>query len=142
MSKSATVLLPDYPTTELEDELRALGFTTFLHTRSNEPVSLGDGLTVMIQALTSPNDGPIGDSSLWVEHDGTRLLNQNDARPASLSEFTKLGPVHAHLLQFSGAIWYPMAYDLPTKKRSELGREKRSRQLDRTIRYIDDLKAN
>jgi len=141
VSKSATVLLPDYPTSQLEDELRALGFTTFLRTRSNEPVALGDGLTIMVQALTSPNDGPIGDSSLWVEHDGIRLLNQNDARPANLSEFTKLGPVHAHLLQFSGAIWYPMAYDLPTATRTELGRQKRSRQFDRTIRYIDDLKA-
>jgi UDP-MurNAc hydroxylase len=141
VSKSATVLLPDYPIRQLEEELRALGFTTFLRTRSNEPVILGDGLTVMIQALTSPNDGPIGDSSLWVEHDGIRLLNQNDARPASLREFTKLGPVHAHLLQFSGAIWYPMAYDLPAATRSELGRQKRSRQFDRTIRYIDDLGA-
>jgi UDP-MurNAc hydroxylase len=141
VSKSATVLLPDYPTSQLEDELRALGFTSFLRTRSNEPVCLGDGLTVMIQALTSPNDGPIGDSSLWVEHGAVRLLNQNDARPANLSEFAKLGPVHAHLLQFSGAIWYPMAYDLPPETRRTLGREKRSRQFDRTIRYIDDLKA-
>jgi UDP-MurNAc hydroxylase len=141
VSKSAAVLLPDYPTSQLEDELRALGFTTFLRMQSNEPVALGDGLTVMVQTLTSPNDGPIGDSSLWVEHDGIRLLNQNDARPANLSEFTKLGPVHAHLLQFSGAIWYPMAYDLPATTRAELGRQKRSRQFDRTIRYIDDLKA-
>jgi UDP-MurNAc hydroxylase len=141
VSKSATVLLPDYPSTQLEDELRELGFTTFLRTRSNEPISLGGGLTVMIQALTSPNDGPIGDSSLWVEHDGIRLLNQNDARPTNLGEFTKLGPVHAHLLQFSGAIWYPMTYDLPESTLNELGRQKRSRQFDRTIRYVDDLKA-
>jgi UDP-MurNAc hydroxylase len=141
VSKSATVLLPDYPSTQLEDELRELGFTTFLRTRSNEPISLGDGLTVMIQTLISPNDGPIGDSSLWVEHDGIRLLNQNDARPTNLGEFTKLGPVHAHLLQFSGAIWYPMTYDLPEATLNELGRQKRSRQFDRTIRYVDDLKA-
>ena len=142
VSKSATVLLPDYPTSQLEDELRALGFTAFLRTRSNEPLALGDGLTIMVQTLTSPNDGPLGDSSLWVEHDGVRLLNQNDARPANLSEFTKLGPVHAHLLQFSGAIWYPMAYDISATARTELGRSKRSRQVDRTIRYIDDLDAS
>ncbi len=34
-----------------------------------------------------------------------------------------------------------MTYDLPEATRNELGREKRSRQFDRTIRYIDDLKA-
>src|SRR5512132_816677 len=62
VSKQTTVLLPDYPTSELEGELRELGFTSFVRTRSNEPVALGDGLTIMIQALTSPTDGPIGDS--------------------------------------------------------------------------------
>ena len=32
VSKKATVLLPEYPTSELEDELRELGFTPFLET--------------------------------------------------------------------------------------------------------------
>jgi UDP-MurNAc hydroxylase len=142
VSKKATVLLPEYPTSELEDQLRALGFRHFVKTRTNEPVSLDGGLTVMIQALTSPTDGPIGDSSLWVEHGGVRLLNQNDARPSDLTEFAKLGHVHAHLLQFSGAIWYPMVYELPQTARTAFGKQKRERQLDRTIRYIDDLKAS
>lgn len=142
VSKQARVLLPEYPTSELEDELRELGFTDFIRTRSNEPVELDGGLTVMIQALTSPTDGPIGDSSLWVEYGGVRLLNQNDARPTDLSEFTRLGHVHAHLLQFSGAIWYPMVYELPVTAKTAFGKQKRERQLDRTVRYIDDLKAS
>ena len=95
----------------------------------------------MIQALTSPTDGPIGDSSLWVEYDGVRLLNQNDARPTDLSAFAELGHVHAHLLQFSGAIWYPMVYELPQAAKTAFGKQKRDRQFDRTWRYIDDLKA-
>jgi UDP-MurNAc hydroxylase len=142
VSKTATVLLPEYPTHDLEDELRALGFTSFLRTRSNEPVALDGGLTVMIQALVSPTDGPIGDSSLWVEYDGVRLLNQNDARPRDLSEFAKLGQVQAHLLQFSGAIWYPMVYELPEAARRAFGKQKRERQLDRTMRYITELGAD
>lgn len=141
VSKKATVLLPEYPTSELEDELRELGFTSFVKTRTNEPVALDGGLTVMIQALTSPTDGPIGDSSLWVEYDGVRLLNQNDARPSDLGEFARLGHVHAHLLQFSGAIWYPMVYELPAAAKTAFGKQKRERQMDRTVRYIDDLKA-
>jgi UDP-MurNAc hydroxylase len=142
VSKKATVLLPEYPTSQLEDELRELGFTRFLKTVSNEVHELDGGLKVMIQALTSPTDGPIGDSSLWVEHDGVRLLNQNDARPADLSRFAELGHVHAHLLQFSGAIWYPMVYELPEAAKRAFGKQKRDRQLDRTIRYIDDLKGS
>src|SRR5918911_2702514 len=142
VSKKATVLLPEYPTSELEDELRELGFTSFLKTVSDEVHELGGGLRIMIQALTSPTDGPIGDSSLWVQYDGVRLLNQNDARPTELAEFARLGHVHAHLLQFSGAIWYPMVYELPHAAKTAFGKQKRERQFDRTFRYIDDLKAS
>lgn len=142
ISKKATVLLPEFPTSELEDELRELGFTSFLRTKSDEVMELDGGLKVMIQALTSPTDGPIGDSSLWVEYDGVRLLNQNDARPTDLSVFAELGPVHAHLLQFSGAIWYPMVYELPQAAKTAFGKQKRDRQFDRTFRYIDDLQAS
>jgi UDP-MurNAc hydroxylase len=142
VSKSATVLLPEYPTSELEDQLRELGFTSFRATTTNEVLELDGGLKVMIQALTSPTDGPIGDSSLWVEYDGIRLLNQNDARPTDLNVFTEMGPVDAHLLQFSGAIWYPMVYELPEAAKTAFGKQKRDRQFDRTFRYIDMLKAN
>jgi UDP-MurNAc hydroxylase len=142
ISKKAAVLLPDYPTSELEDELRELGFTSFINTRTEQVVELDGGLRVMIQALTSPTDGPIGDSALWVEYDGVRLLNQNDARPSDLSVFGALGHVHAHMLQFSGAIWYPMVYELPQAAKTAFGKQKRDRQFDRTCRYVDDLKAS
>ncbi|HCT76180.1 MAG TPA: (2Fe-2S)-binding protein, partial [Micromonosporaceae bacterium] len=142
VSKKATVLLPEYPTSQLEDELRELGFTNFFKTVSDQVHELDGGLKIMIQALTSPTDGPIGDSSLWVEHDGVRLLNQNDARPTDLSTFAELGHVHGHMLQFSGAIWYPMVYELPNAAKTAFGKQKRDRQFDRTFRYIDDLKAS
>jgi UDP-MurNAc hydroxylase len=142
VSKKATILLPEYPTSQLEDELRDLGFTRFLETVSDKVHELDGGLKIMIQALISPTDGPIGDSSLWVEYDGIRLLNQNDARPTDLSKFAQLGQVHAHMLQFSGAIWYPMVYELPQSAKTAFGKQKRDRQFDRTFRYIDDLNAS
>lgn len=140
--KTATVLLPEFPTRELEDELRELGFTNFFHTVSGEVHELPGGLNVVIQALVSPTDGPLGDSSLWIEHDGVRLLNQNDARPTDLAAFTALGHVHAHLLQFSGAIWYPMVYELPGTAKTAFGKQKRERQFDRTRRYIEAIDAD
>src|SRR6185437_3057038 len=84
VSNKATVLLPEYPTSELEDALRACGFTSFVKPVSGDIVSL-DGLDIMIQALVSPTDGPIGDSSLWLSDGQYRVLNQNDARPSELS---------------------------------------------------------
>jgi UDP-MurNAc hydroxylase len=142
VSKRATVLLPEFPTSEMRDQLEALGFTRFLETTTNRVHELDGGLKIMVQALTSPTDGPIGDSSLWVEFDGVRVLNQNDARPTDLTTFHELGHVHAHLLQFSGAIWYPMVYELPEAAKRAFGKQKRDRQFDRTFRYIDDLRAS
>jgi UDP-MurNAc hydroxylase len=141
ISKKATVLLPAFPTSELEDQFRELGFTSFVKTVSNEVVEV-DGLQVMIQALISPTDGPIGDSALWLSDGKTILLNQNDARPSDLTSFQKLGHVDVHLLQFSGAIWFPMVYDLPKRAKQALGATKRERQFDRTLRYIQDLEAS
>ncbi len=140
VSKQATVLLPDFPTSELEDALRDVGFTKFIKTVSGEVLSL-DGIDVMIQSLISPTDGPIGDSSLWLRDADATLLNQNDARPAELSAFRELGPVDAYLIQFSGAIWFPMVYELPERAKRVLALTKRERQFDRTLRYIDELGA-
>ena len=141
IGKDITVLLPAYPTTQLRDELADLGFHRFIETVSDEVHDL-DGLQVMVQSLTSPTDGPIGDSSLWVSDGVTTLLNQNDARPSDLSAIQDLGPVHLHALQFSGAIWFPMVYELPERAKQALGKQKRERQFDRSLRYIDDLKAD
>jgi UDP-MurNAc hydroxylase len=140
IAKKTTVLLPDFPTTELEDQLRDCGFTSFVQPRNGEPIEV-DGLQVMIESLVSPTDGPIGDSSLWVYDGRHRVLNQNDARPSELDAFTELGPVDAYLIQFSGAIWFPMVYDLPERAKQALGRAKRERQFDRTLRYIEELNA-
>ncbi|MCB0919858.1 MAG: Rieske 2Fe-2S domain-containing protein [Actinobacteria bacterium] len=138
--KNTTVLFPDFPTTSMETELKDLGFTDIRRMPNEEVVDL-DGINVMIQAMTAPTDGPLGDSSIWVEDNGIRLLNQNDARPAELTKFAELGEVHAHLLQFSGAIWYPMVYELPPAAKAAFGQQKRERQLDRSLRYIEDLNA-
>jgi UDP-MurNAc hydroxylase len=141
ISKDATVLLPAFPTSEMHDQLHDIGFRRFVETDSGEVIDL-DGLQVMVQSLISPTDGPIGDSSLWVSDGTTTLLNQNDARPSDLGAFAALGPVQLHLLQFSGAIWFPMVYELPARPKQALGQQKRDRQFDRTLRYIDDLKAD
>ena len=140
VSKQATVLLPQFPTSELEDALRDCGFTSFVSPESGEVADL-DGLQIMIQALVSPTDGPIGDSSLWVSDGEQTVLNQNDARPSELDVFKALGPVDGYLVQFSGAIWFPMVYELPARAKQALGSTKRERQFDRTLRYIDELGA-
>jgi UDP-MurNAc hydroxylase len=138
--KNITVLLPDYPTDELERELAALGFHTFLRTRSGVPVDCA-GLRIMITSLTGPSDGPIGDSALSLDDGRTVILNQNDAHPLDIDKLREFGTVHGYFTQFSGAIWWPMVYDLPQPARKEFARRKRVGQTHRALRYIDAVRA-
>ena len=47
----------------------------------------------------------------------------------------------AHFTQFSGAIWWPMVYDLPEAAKREFARRKRIGQEDRAMRYIREVGA-
>src|SRR3954471_4386588 len=138
--KDITVLLPAFATDELERELRALGFTRFLRTESGKPVER-NGLRIMITALAGPGDGPIGDSALSLDDGETAVLNQNDAHPLDIEQLKGFGAYHAHFLQFSGAIWWPMVYDLPATAKRAFAQRKQAGQQERALRYIDAVGA-
>jgi UDP-MurNAc hydroxylase len=135
--KGATVILPDYPLDTLRKELEALGFQRFIETHNGEPVRTPEGLTLQVEALVAPTDGPIGDSALLVDDGETRLLNVNDSRPTDPDHLLALGPIDLLFWQFSGAIWYPMVYDLPPRAKRVLGHKKRISQLARAYRYLE-----
>ncbi len=137
VNKDATVLLPDYLIDDLRHELHALGFRRFVETADAEPIELDGGLKVMIEALTAPTDGPIGDSALVVDDGQTRLLNMNDSRPPDPDKLLAMGPIDLLFLQFSGAIWYPMVYEFPERAKITLAHKKRVVQLARAQRYIE-----
>jgi UDP-MurNAc hydroxylase len=138
--KDITVLLPDYPVTDLRDSLAALGFTRFAVLPDCEPAEAG-GLRLMIQALRSPTDGPLGDSALAVSDGTATILNQNDARPGDLDPLLAFGPYDAHFLQYSGAIWWPWTYELPQNALRAFGAAKRANGLDRAARYVRAIGA-
>lgn len=138
--KDVTVLLPDYPTDELQRELADLGFRNFLRTESGVPVQR-DGLRIMITSLTGPSDGPIGDSALSLDDGRTVILNQNDAHPLDVEALREFGQIHGYFTQFSGAIWWPMVYELPPAAKREFARRKRAGQSERALRYIDAVGA-
>ena len=140
ISHAATVLLPDFPVPDLRENLERLGFTRFQTLPNGKAVMLG-GLRLMIQALKSPADGPLGDSALAVGDDTATVLNQNDARPADLDPILAFGPFDAHFLQFSGAIWWPWTYELPEAAKRSFGAAKRANGLDRAWRYVRAVRA-
>jgi UDP-MurNAc hydroxylase len=140
VDKRARVLLPAFDLPFLERELRAIGFEDFVRTRHGEPVDL-DGLSVTILAFTTPADGPLGDSLIVIDDTSARVLNQNDARPGDPDVVRALGPFDAQSVQFSGAIWYPIAYDFPPEVKSRLAREKRVNQMARARQYVEWVDA-
>lgn len=141
MSRDTTVLLPGFPTHELEAQFRRLGFERFVRTRDGEEIDLGDGLRVAIHVETSITDGPGGDSALVVSDGAHRLVNQNDCRTNDLAALAAHGPVDLHFLQFSGAIWYPMVYDEPAERMRQLVDAKVDSQFTRALRYVEALDA-
>ena len=141
VDRDATVLLPDYPTRELERRLAALGFTRVLRTRDGEATEIADGVHVAIHVETSITDGPGGDSALVVWDGESRLVDQNDCRTGDLGALRAHGPVDQHWLQYSGAIWYPMVYDMPDEERAALARAKVESQFTRAMRYVEAIGA-
>src|SRR2546429_630180 len=77
------------------------------------------------------NDNPDPDDG------SARVLDQNDARPGDLDALRSAGPFDAQLLQFSGAIWFPIAYDFPPAEKDRLARAKRSDEMERAQRFIE-----
>lgn len=140
VSRDVTVLLPDFPVPDLREHLERIGFSRFLVLPSGQEVKAG-GLRLMIQALRSPTDGPLGDSALAVSDGTATILNQNDARPADLDPILAFGPFDAHFLQFSGAIWWPWTYELPAKAQRSFGAAKRANGLERAARYAKAVGA-
>jgi UDP-MurNAc hydroxylase len=135
VDRRAQVLLPEYCVPFLEDALRDIGFERFVGTKHATPLDLGD-VEVTVFAMTAPSDGPLGDSGIVIADGTARLLNQNDARPGDPAEIESVGPFDAHFLQFSGASWFPIAYDFSHAEVSRLCEEKRRNGMDRAQRYV------
>ena len=141
LRRDIPVLLPGYPTREQERTMRKLGFTELVRTVDGEELELVPGLTIAIHVETSITDGPGGDSAMVVSDGRTRLVNQNDCRTTDLDTLTAHGPVDLHWLQYSGAIWYPMVYDVPADTKRELCAAKVESQFTRAMRYVDAIDA-
>ncbi len=141
VSREAIILLPDFPSRELERRLTSLGFTNFIGTTNGKEVSIDDETNIAIHVETSITDGPGGDSALVVSDKTARLVNQNDCRTGDLDALRSHGPIDLHWLQFSGAIWYPMVYEQDPATKQKLARAKVESQFARALKYVESLDA-
>jgi UDP-MurNAc hydroxylase len=141
LRRDIPILLPGYPTREQQRTLAALGFTEFIRTVDGEELEIAPGLTIAIHTEVSITDGPGGDSAMVVSDGTARLVNQNDCRTTDLEALRAHGPVDLHWLQYSGAIWYPMVYDMPDERKRALCAAKVESQFTRAMRYVEAIDA-
>ena len=141
LRRDIPILLPGFPTREQQRTLQALGFTEFIRTIDTEELEIAPGLTVAIHVETSITDGPGGDSALMISDGTSILVNQNDCRTNDPAQLRSHGPVDLHWLQFSGAIWYPMVYEMPDADKRLLCAAKVDAQFARAMRYVENIDA-
>lgn len=141
LRRDIPILLPGYPTREQERTLGRLGFTNFIRTTDGQAIEIAPGLTIAIHTETSITDGPGGDSAIVIADGDTRLVNQNDCRTTDLAALRAHGPVDLHWLQYSGAIWYPMVYDMLDDEKRRLCNAKVEMQTARAMRYVEEIGA-
>ena len=141
VDRSTRVLIPGFPTRELERKIRSFGFDNIVRTNDGEELALGPNLRIAIHVETSITDGPGGDSALVVSDGTARLVNQNDCRTDDLDALRAHGRVDLHWLQYSGAIWYPMVYEETPQRMRELVDAKVTSQFARAMRYVETIGA-
>ena len=141
ISRDVIVLLPDFPSHELERRLSGLGFTKFVKTENGKEIAIDTETKIAIHVETSITDGPGGDSALVVSDKTARLVNQNDCRTGDLDALRSHGPIDLHWLQYSGAIWYPMVYEQDATTKLNLARAKVESQFARALKYVERLDA-
>lgn len=141
LRRDIPILLPGYPTREQQRTLGRLGFTEFVRTVDGEEMEIAPGLTIAIHTEVSITDGPGGDSAMMVSDGTSRIVNQNDCRTTDLDALRSHGPVDLHWLQYSGAIWYPMVYDMPADQKRRLCAEKVDSQFTRAMKYVEAIDA-
>ncbi|WP_420451836.1 Rieske 2Fe-2S domain-containing protein [Ilumatobacter sp.] len=141
LRRDIPVLLPDYPTREQRRTLAELGFDEFLRTEDTVETEIAPGLSVAIHVESSITDGPGGDSALVVIADDAIVVNQNDCRTTDLGQLRSHGPVDLHWLQYSGAIWYPMVYEMDPGAKKAACDAKVEAQFARAMRYVEKIDA-
>ncbi len=145
LPRDIAVLVPGFPTRELDNRLKSLGFTNLVRTVDGEELTLAGsedgGLTVAIHVETSITDGPGGDSAIVISDGVSRIVNQNDCRTTDLDALRAHGHVDLHWLQYSGAIWYPMVYEVDNTTMCHLVDAKVESQLARAMRYVESVGA-
>ncbi|KNC50691.1 uncharacterized protein AMSG_00849 [Thecamonas trahens ATCC 50062] len=139
LDKSITIVLPAYRSGGLEEELRELGFSSFIKLGHGESAELAPRLTATVYLDVSHKE----DSAIFLQAlcgDGTpaTFLHLNDCN-TRLSEL----PTNVDVLsvQFSGAMWYPNCYAYSPEVEAEKTQQIRTMLYDLLVMKAEATQA-
>jgi UDP-MurNAc hydroxylase len=135
-ARGVTAIGPDFTDRTVERLFRRFGFRDIRLVGHGQALPLPGGAE--LTAWHHESDG-LADSSFRLRTDDGSLYNQNDAHPEGLGHLTS--PPDVHLLQFSGAHWYPTSYEVPVDERLRVGARKRSTVMARALVYLRESQA-
>ena len=131
-ARDTRILIADFLDPVLYEGLTALGFTNIQRLSDGETTTVG---SLSLQIFRDEDSGMYHDSALVVRSRTATILNLNDCR-LSAEYVAQLDRVDVLLGQFSGANWYPLAYDYPAQQKKVLGAAKRRRGLERLAHSV------
>jgi UDP-MurNAc hydroxylase len=109
--RTPRVVVAASPSRTLVDQIRELGFGDVVELADWQPLELGGG--VQLSLVSSPSKHLLG-ATLILAAGAEVVVNQNDCLldGATLARLAAARPV-VHFVQFSGASYFPAAYDFP-----------------------------
>jgi UDP-MurNAc hydroxylase len=125
--RNTPIVIADFNDPVLLRELGDLDFENVRILPDGELLNVGP---FSIQIFRDEDFGMYHDSALMVRSCTGTVLNLNDCRLSDKYSDT-LKPVDVLLGQFSGASWYPVAYDYPESRMKSISADKRRRGLER-----------
>ncbi|MGV3719540.1 MAG: Rieske 2Fe-2S domain-containing protein [Actinomycetota bacterium] len=134
-----TVVIADFLSDRLARALAKLGFPSIVRLADWQPLRVADNLQLTI---IQDQSGFKMDSALLIEAGGYRFLDRNDCHLAveDRDRLRKLG-IDLFLSQFSGAMWYPAAYDYPPARTREIAAEVRAGLLAKFVARANHIGA-
>jgi nitrite reductase/ring-hydroxylating ferredoxin subunit len=112
--KTIRVVVPAFPSRAWAESLRKLGFAEVVELPDWQPLDLGNGARLTL--VTSATKHILA-STLLVDAEGEVVVDQNDCQLDSeaLARLAASKPT-LHFVQFSGASYFPAAYDFPPER--------------------------
>ncbi len=137
--KDVNILIANFTSKKFFNEIKQLGFSNITEIKDWETISLADNFEI---TLVTDNCKYKEDSSIIINVDGFRILNKNDCY-LTQNYLEKICEEKIDILftQFSGAMWYPAAYNYQKEKKLELSKKTREFLIDTFIQLANTVNA-